>query len=274
MSGDLRAAVEGVLADMERDSKQRPRSAADGIGAGMQQQAREAARRLRAALAAHPEPAAEATVTEADLQRRLYDGEKGAGWDPDDTNTFAEEIAHLHEEVSEAFRAYRLTKTFALTEDETGKPQGVPAELADVAIGMFYIAERWGFDLLAAIDVKHRFNTGRSYAAEGRRLHEPARRVAAPPSEADIAAVRVEWSSRDSLGRVGPTYPPGQGSPYSAQSLLKVGGKPVYRLRTVYRDDVTEWQEFTGDEDPALFFTRKQDLAAAIAAAGEAENHG
>ena len=112
------------------------------------------------------------TDEKAHLQRRLYDGEKLAGWDPDDKNSLAEEISHLHEEISEAFRAWRKTKSCILTVDEAGKPQGVPAELADAVIGMFYIAERWGFDLLEAVERKHAFNLTRSYAAEGRRLHE------------------------------------------------------------------------------------------------------
>lgn len=106
------------------------------------------------------------------LQQRLHLGEKRAGWDPADVNTFAEEIAHLHEEISEAFRAYRLTKGYDLTIDGNGKPQGVPAELADAAIGMFYMAERFGFDLLEAVEVKHAYNLTRSYALEGRRLHD------------------------------------------------------------------------------------------------------
>lgn len=110
-------------------------------------------------------------------QHRLFVGEKRAGWDPNNVNTFAEEIAHLHEEVSEAFRAYRLTKGCVLTTDAAGKPQGVPAELADVVIGIYYIAQRFGFDLDAAVERKHRYNLTRSYEAEGRRLHDPG-----PPS--------------------------------------------------------------------------------------------
>lgn len=157
----------------------------------------------------------------------------------------------------------------------------LPEPAAEATVTLTEAEHLWLRDLR-----KHPDGEVRLYSADGKlvsgtwprqvtasvdEMLDAARRVAAPPSEADIAAVRVEWSSRDSFGRVGPTYPPGQGSPYSAQSLLKVGGKPVYRLRTVYRDDVTGWQEFTGEEDPALFFTRKRDLAAAIAAAGKAE---
>lgn len=123
-----------------------------------------------------PEVKSENGVT----QRRLYDGEKSAGWDPDDVNTFAEEIAHLHEEVSEAFRAFRATGHCQMWTDLSGKPQGVPAEFADVYIGMFYMAERFGFDLLAAVEDKHQYNLRRSYAAEGRRLHEPTTSPGSP----------------------------------------------------------------------------------------------
>lgn len=140
---------------------------------------------LRALLAASE--ADRATASERGLQRHLYDGEKAAGWDPDDANTLPEEIAHLHEEVSEIFRAWRLTKAATVDVDDNGKPEGVPAECADVAIGLFYIAERWGFDLLDAIQSKHAYNLGRSYATEGRRLHEPATPDAGDLARSDAA---------------------------------------------------------------------------------------
>lgn len=108
-----------------------------------------------------------------DLQQRLYRVEKQAGWDPDDVNTFGEEIAHLHDEVSEAFRWFRKHKNFEMVFGEDGKPEGVPAEFADVVIGLAYLAERFGFDLFDAVEVKSGYNASRSYADEGRRLHEP-----------------------------------------------------------------------------------------------------
>lgn len=108
----------------------------------------------------------------SDLQKRLFDECETARWDPDKTKTFGDEIAHLHEEVSEAFRAYRLRHDpAAIWIDEDGKPQGVPIEFADVLIGLFYNAELHGFDLLAAVDQKHAYNLNRDYGAEGRRLH-------------------------------------------------------------------------------------------------------
>lgn len=109
-------------------------------------------------------------------QGRLFDECRSAGWDPDFKNTFAEEIAHLHEELSEAFRAFRQRKDFQITIDANGKPQGVPVELADVLIGLFYNAELHGFDLFAAVELKHQYNLTRNYVAEGRQLHAALRK--------------------------------------------------------------------------------------------------
>jgi hypothetical protein len=44
------------------------------------------------------------------LQRSLFEECEIAGWDPEKRNTFGEEIAHLGEEVFEAFREWRLFK--------------------------------------------------------------------------------------------------------------------------------------------------------------------
>lgn len=142
----------------------------------------------------------DASDTNDNLQRRLYEGEHNSGWD--ENTSFGEEMAHLHEEVSEAFKAWRVRKDceiwYECTEcgrKETTpaltwqcgalsrhpmmttciglmKPQGVPIEFADVMIGLFYNAEREGFDLFEAVELKHAFNKQRSYEAEGRRLHD------------------------------------------------------------------------------------------------------
>lgn len=109
------------------------------------------------------------------LQRRLYEECRTTGWDLHDENTFAEECAHLHEEVSEAFRAWRLYRDVETRTGPDGRPEGVPIELADILIGLFYNAERMGFDLLDAVERKHRFNLTRDYQAEGRQLHGPVR---------------------------------------------------------------------------------------------------
>ncbi len=113
-------------------------------------------------------------ATSQSLQQRCFEECEVAGWDPDKRNSFAEEVAHLHEEVSEAFREWRLHKDFEIRYAPDGKPTGIPIELADVLIGLFYNAELHGFDLLEAFEIKHRWNLSRSYEAEGRRLHPAA----------------------------------------------------------------------------------------------------
>ncbi len=110
-----------------------------------------------------------------DLQRKHFEECREARWDPSIQNSFAEEITHLHEEVTEAFKAWRIYRDFEIHKGENGKPEGVPIELADVLIGIFYNAELHGIDLLGALEVKGAFNRQRDYTAEGRQLHEAAK---------------------------------------------------------------------------------------------------
>lgn len=139
------------------------------------------------------------------FQRRLFEECETANWDPRKTNSFGDEIGHLHEEVSEAFREFRLHHDFAtrLTCKDCGravpieidldtvrhptskqhytdrgekcwgdfKPTGIPIEFGDVLIGMAYNAELHDFDLFASTEIKHTFNLTRDYQAEGRALH-------------------------------------------------------------------------------------------------------
>ncbi|GAC1391349.1 MAG: hypothetical protein NVSMB46_03540 [Candidatus Saccharimonadales bacterium] len=110
-------------------------------------------------------------ITSGSYQSRLYEECRSAGWDPELRNTFAEEIAHLHEELSEAFRALRQYHDYEIHYDDNGKPQGIPIELADVMIGLFYNAELHDFDLFNEVEIKHRYNLTRNYVTEGRQLH-------------------------------------------------------------------------------------------------------
>ena len=126
---------------------------------------------LAAGFFRRPRPLDRSEADLSALQRSLFEECEVAGWDPEKRNTFAEECAHLHEEVSEAFREWRLFKDFEIRYDADGKPTGIPIEFADVLIGLFYNAELHGFDLLAAVELKHRYNLTRDYQALGRQLH-------------------------------------------------------------------------------------------------------
>ena len=105
------------------------------------------------------------------MQRVVYDECRESKWDPDDKNSFAEEIAHLHAELSEAFEAWRMDEDVEIRHEFSGKPTGVPIEFADVLIGLLYNAQRMGFDLWAALEHKRDWNRSRNYVEEGRQLH-------------------------------------------------------------------------------------------------------
>jgi NTP pyrophosphatase (non-canonical NTP hydrolase) len=70
-------------------------------------------------------------------------------------------------EVSEGGEAVRDGMT-ELHIGRDGKPEGLPAELADTVIRIMDTCEALGIDLEAAIRAKHRYNQGRSHRHGGK----------------------------------------------------------------------------------------------------------
>lgn len=78
-------------------------------------------------------------------------------------------IALCHSELSEALEEYREGQIpCRLYHGENGKPEGIPAELADVVIRIFDICERYHIDLETAILDKMQYNKGRLYKHGGK----------------------------------------------------------------------------------------------------------
>ena len=110
----------------------------------------------------------------ADLCRESQSIAVAHGW-RESPRTFGDEIALMHSELSEALEEFRAGHPVDQVRheqaaDRTFKPEGVPAELADVVIRVCEAAAHYGIDLEEAINVKLAYNRTRSYRHGGKRL--------------------------------------------------------------------------------------------------------
>lgn len=90
----------------------------------------------------------------------------------DPAPSFAEHMALVHSELSEALEDFRDGKhpSAVYFDPETGKPTGIPIELADAVIRIGNVAGQFGIDLQTAVEIKMRWNEGRRHKHGGKLL--------------------------------------------------------------------------------------------------------
>lgn len=101
-----------------------------------------------------------------EMQRRCYKQAVELGWNERPV-PFPEQIALIHSEASEALESYRNGDPVSWT-DESGKPQGIASEFADIIIRLGHYAELNGIDLEAEIERKLSYNMTRGYRHGGK----------------------------------------------------------------------------------------------------------
>lgn len=126
-----------------------------------------------------------------ELAKEIHQNAVDHGWWEEDRH-FGSLIALMHSELSEALEEYRNghepTETYyscanraCQTNDngkcadwmipcDLGKPEGIPAELADCIIRILDYCGKEGIDIDEAIRIKHEYNKTRPYRHGGKKI--------------------------------------------------------------------------------------------------------
>ena len=102
-------------------------------------------------------------MTIKELIERAHENAVKHGW-WDNDRSFAEQIALMHSELSEALEESRNgNKPTEIYYSYGNKPEGIPIELADCIIRIFDTCGKYGIDLEEAIELKMEYNESRPY---------------------------------------------------------------------------------------------------------------
>ena len=99
----------------------------------------------------------------------VHEVAKSNGWYDDGGPSVPEAFAFMHSEISEALEAWRDGAKPIMLWLHQRKPEGIPAELADVVLRVLDFCGRHGVDIALAINEKHRYNQTRPHRHGGKR---------------------------------------------------------------------------------------------------------
>lgn len=85
-------------------------------------------------------------------------------------NYIAAKLCLIHSEASEGLEALRDGDLVLRIDPETGKPEGLESELADILIRTLDLANALGMDMGKTMVAKMSYNEGRPYKHGGRKL--------------------------------------------------------------------------------------------------------
>jgi NTP pyrophosphatase (non-canonical NTP hydrolase) len=108
-------------------------------------------------------------MTIDELIQEAYANAVAHGWH-DEPRSFPEILMLLVSEIAEAMEEFRSHKSVTDIYYVEGKPEGIPIEIADLLIRVFDFCGDTGLPLREALEIKMKYNTGRSYRHNGKKL--------------------------------------------------------------------------------------------------------
>jgi NTP pyrophosphatase (non-canonical NTP hydrolase) len=108
-------------------------------------------------------------MTINEMVKCVHENAKDHGWH-DGKRTPTELLCLIHSEVSEVLEEIRMGEPLDKNRIVSGKPEGVPSELADIVIRVADMCGLYGIDLDAAIVEKMAYNKTRPFRHGGKTL--------------------------------------------------------------------------------------------------------